>query len=142
MSAGDMVPSYSFEVSLDSISFSFSKVTNISSSIQYDAIVEGGSNDAPILLPKPKSSPDMLTLEKGVTTTLKSKLFAMIKEGYKISEIQIDVLRDGKTVRSFYASDGVIIAKQFSDLDASESQMFVEALHIAHKGLVEMPSLF
>ena len=142
MSAGDMVPAYSFQVSLDSISFSFSKVSNISSSIQYDAIVEGGSNDAPLLLPKPKSSPDMLTLEKGVTTSLKAKVFALIKEGCKISEIEIDVLKDGKTVRSFYASDGVIVAKQFSDLDASESAMFVEALHIAHTGLVEMPSLF
>ena len=142
MSAGDMVPAYSFQVSLDSISFSFSKVSNISSSIQYDAIVEGGSNDAPLLLPKPKSSPDMLTLEKGVTTSLKAKVFALIKEGCKISEIEIDVLKDGKTVRSFYASDGVIVAKQFSDLDASESAMFVEALHIAHTGLTEMPSLF
>ena len=142
MSAGDMVPAYSFQVSLDSISFSFSKVTNISSSIQYDAIVEGGSNDAPLLLPKPKSSPDMLTLEKGVTTSLKAKVFALIKEGCKISEIEIDVLKDGKTVRSFYASDGVIVAKQFSDLDASESAMFVEALHIAHTGLTEMPSFF
>ena len=137
-----MVPAYSFQVSLDSISFSFSKVSNISSSIQYDAIVEGGSNDAPLLLPKPKSSPDMLTLEKGVTTSLKAKVFALIKEGCKISEIEIDVLKDGKTVRSFYASDGVIVAKQFSDLDASESAMFVEALHIAHTGLTEMPSLF
>ena len=142
MSAGDMVPAYSFQVSLDSISFSFSKVTNISSSIQYDAIVEGGSNDAPLILPKPKSSPDMLTLEKGVTTSLKAKVFALIKEGCKISEIEIDVLKDGKTVRSFYASDGVIVAKQFSDLDASESAMFVEALHIAHTGLTEMPSFF
>lgn len=141
MSAGDMVPAYSFKVSLDSISFSFSKVSNISSSIQYDAIVEGGNNDAPVILPKPKSSPDMLTLEKGVTTSTKSKVFALIKEGCKISEIEIDVLKDGKTVRSFYASDGVIVAKQFTDLDASESTMFVEALHIAHTGLFEMPSI-
>ena len=54
---------------------------------------------------------------------------------------EIDVLKDGKTVRSFYASDGVIVAKQFTDLDASESTMFVEALHIAHTGLFEMPSI-
>lgn len=142
MSAGDMVPSYSFEVSLDSISFGFSKVSNMSSSIQYDAIIEGGTNDAPILLPKPKNNPDMLSLEKGVTTDMKAKVFSLIKEGCKISEIEINVFKDGNKVRSFYASDGVIVAKQFTDLDASESAIFVEALHIAHKGLVELPSLF
>ena len=142
MSGSNVIPSYSFEVTLDQIPVSFTKVRNIGGSIQYEAIVEGGNNDAPLLLKKPKSSPDTLILEKGVTTSLKDKIFAMVKEGCMISEIQIDVKKDGKTVRSFYASNGVIVARQFSDLDASDSAVLIEALQIVHTGLTEMPSLF
>ena len=140
-SANDMIPSYSFEVTLDSISFSFSRVSNISGSIQYDSYVEGGSNDAPVLLRKPKNQPDTLILERGVTNTTMGKLFSQIKEGCRISEIQISVKKDGKTVRSFCASNGVITARQFSDLDASESSVLLESLQIVHTGLTEMPSI-
>ena len=141
-SANDMIPSYTFEVTLDGISFSFSKVRNISGTIQYDSYVEGGSNDAPLLFRKPKSQPDTLILEKGVTDSIKGKLFALVKEGCKISEIDISVKKDGKTVRSFYASNGVIAARMFSDLDASDSQVLIESLQIVHTGLTEMPAIF
>lgn len=95
-SANDLIPSYSFEVTLDSVSFSFSKVSNICGNIQYDSYVEGGVNDAPVIFRKPKSTPDTLILERGVTDSIKGKVFAVIKEGCKISEIQINVLKNGK----------------------------------------------
>lgn len=141
-SANDLVPSYSFEVTLDSITFSFSKVTNISGSVEIEPILEGGNNSAPIIVPKPKRNPDILVLERGVTTSLKGKAFALIKEGCKIGEIQINVLRNGKTVRIFYVYNAVIIQREFSGLDATESGMLFETLNIAHTGLTEMPVIF
>lgn len=132
-SANDLIPSYSFEVTLDSVSSSFSKVSNICGNIQYDSYVEGGVNDAPVIFRKPKSTPDTLILERGVTDSIKGKVFAVIKEGCKISEIQINVLKNGKTVRTFYANNGVIVGRQFSDLDASESSVMYETLQIIHQ---------
>lgn len=137
-SAGDLIPSYSFEVSLDGISFSFSKVTNISGSVDIDTIVEGGYNNAPIILRNPKRSPDMLLLEKGVYTTVKDTIFSLFKEGTQIASINISVLRNGKTVRMFFITKGVVVARQFSALDALSSSVLSISLQIAHTGMTEI----
>lgn len=142
MANDNLIPSYSFSVTLDEIPVSFSKVRNISGSVQYDAIVEGGNNDAPVLLKKPKSNPDTLILEKGVTTSTMDALLAVVKEGFMISNILINVNKNGKLVRSFYVTNGVITARQFSDLDASDSAVLIEALQITHTGLTEVPTIF
>ncbi|MBR4812917.1 MAG: phage tail protein [Lachnospiraceae bacterium] len=137
--ASDLVPSYSFEVTLDGVSFSFTKVTNLSGSIEIDTIVEGGSNNSPVILRKPKRSPDMLVLEKGVQTTFKDVAMALFTEGSKISAININVLRNGKIVRMFFVTGGVVVRREFSPLDALESAVLLESLQIAHTGITEVP---
>ena len=137
-SASDIIPSYSFDVSLDGVSFSFSKVTNISGSVEIDTIVEGGSNNAPIILRTPKRSPDMLLLEKGLYTSVKDTIFSLFKEGTQITSISISVLRNGDTVRMFFINKGVVVARQFSALDALNSSVLTISLQIAHTGMTEL----
>ena len=140
--ASDLIPSYSFEVTLDGISFSFSRVTNLSGSVEIDTIVEGGNNSSPIILRKPKRSPDMLVLEKGVYTSAKDVMMAMFTEGSKIEAININVLRNGSTVRMFFITGGVVVRREFSPLDALDSSVLLESLQIAHTGLTEVPLPF
>lgn len=135
----DLIPSYSFNVTFDGIPFSFSKISNISGSIDIDTIVQGGSNDSPIIVPVPKKNPDMLILERGTYTSAKEMLFAYFKEGTQIAAITISVLRNGKTVRMFFITNGVIIRREYSPLDASSSEVLIEFLQIAHTGITELP---
>ena len=141
-SSGDIIPSYSFEVSLDGVHFSFSKVDNISSSIDIDTIVDGGNNNAPVILRKPKTNPDVLVLEKGIYTTFKDMSFAMFKEGTKIRSIHINVLRNGYTVRMFFITNGVIVRRDFSPLDSLGSAVMIETLQIVHTGITGLPLPF
>ena len=140
--ADDIIPSYSFEVSLDGVHFSFSKVDNISSSIDVDTIVNGGNNNSPVILRKPKTNPDVLVLERGLYTTFKDMSFAMFREGTKIGSIHINVLRNGCTVRMFFITNGVIVRREFSPLDSLDSGVMIESLQIAHTGLTELPLPF
>ncbi len=138
MSASDLIPSYSFEVSLDGISFSFSKVVNLSGSVDIDTIVDGGVNDAPVILRKPKRNPDILILEKGCYTSVKDTMYSLVKEGTKIASVSITVLRDGKTVRKFYVTNAVVVKREYSELDAMQSSVFIKSISIAHTGLTEI----
>ncbi len=141
-SVNDLIPSYSFEVNFDGFSFSFSKVVNLSGSVEIETIIDGGSNNSPVILRKPKRSPDMLILEKGVYTSVKDMAFAIFSEGTKITSIHISVKRDGKTVRMFFITNGVIVKREYSPLDALESSVLIEKLSIAHTGITELPMPF
>lgn len=134
----DIIPSYCFAVQMDSTKMNFSKVSNISGNIEVETITNGGNNDMPIVLRKPKRTPDMLVFEKGVYTTPEDVNFSAFKEGKKINSIIITVKRDGKAVRMFCASHGVIIKRQFSNLDAMQGDILMESLQIAHTGITEV----
>ncbi len=143
MSAGDLIPNYSFTVKLDMLSFGFKKVSNMTSTIDIETIIDGGTNDAPVIVRKPKKNPDMLILEKGLSTTMKDLEFGLLfKEGRKIDSISIDVKRDGKTVRMFSVSGGVIVGREFSPLDSLDGEILLESLKIAHTGITEIPLPF
>lgn len=141
-SASDFIPGYEFSVNLDGFMYSFSRVTNLSSSTEIDTIVEGGNNDAPVILRKPKRSPDFLVLERALHSTLTDIAFAFFTVGRKIDAITISVQKNGSTVRMFFATGGVIVAREFSPLDAVESSVMVQSLKIAHTGLTEVPLPF
>jgi T4-like virus tail tube protein gp19. len=132
------LPNYSFEVRIDGSSFGFSKVNNISAGIEFDTIVNGGSNDAPVILPKPKRTADMIVFEKGLKADLSDTMFSLLTEGKKVGGIMIFVKLNGSIKRIFSISTGVIIKREFSPLDAMGDQVFLEALQIAHTGLTEI----
>ncbi|NLL19872.1 MAG: hypothetical protein GX262_12775 [Clostridia bacterium] len=132
------IPNFSFEVRINGTSFGFSKVNNISGSVEYDTIVNGGHNDAPVLLLKPKRTPDMIIFEKGLKADMGDLVFSQLHEGKKVSNIMIFVKLNGKIKRIFTISSGVIIRREFAPLDAAGNQVFLQALQIAHTGLSEV----
>ena len=137
--SNDLIPSYSFSVQLDDIKLHCTRVSNISGSVDPEIIVNGGFNDAPVVLRKAKRSPDMLVFERGIYSTQDDLAPAALKEGTRIKSIIIMMLRNGQTVRTFCAEGGVVMKRQFSNLNASDSAVMMETLQIAHMGITEIP---
>jgi phage tail-like protein len=131
-----------FEVRFDLIKASFSKITNIGSKIEYDTFIEGGQNDCPLYLKKPKTKPDTIIFEKGIHTSITSNIFGIIKEGMKVKNVMIFVKHNGKTDRILYFDSGLVLSKEFSVMDAMSNSVLIEKMEIAHSGLKEMPVLF
>ena len=137
-SPSTLLPNYSFSVTFDMFKVGFSKISNISGSAEIDTIVNGGHNDAPVILRMPKRSPDMLVFERGLRSSLTDLALSFFTEGRKIDAITINVLKDGKTVRMFFVTGGIIIRREYAPLDAMGSDVFLEALQIAHTGITEV----
>lgn len=127
-----------FEVKFDQMSVSFSKVTNVASKIEYDTFIEGGQNDFPIYLQKPKKQPDTIIFEKGIHTGLTSTDFGKIREGMKLKNVMIFVKHQGETDHVLYFDTGLVLSKTFSEFDASGRSVLIEKMEIAHSGLKEM----
>ncbi|MCR4780973.1 MAG: phage tail protein [Ruminiclostridium sp.] len=142
MAASDFIPGYSFSVNFDGFSYSFGRVSNLGGTIEIDTVVEGGNNDAPVILRKPKRTPDYLILERALHSTLTDVAFSFFKEGRLISAITITVKKNNKTVRMFFITNGVIVQREFSPLDALESGIMLQSLKIAHSGMTELPLPF
>ena len=138
MSHDNLIPNYSYSVLFDGIKVGFSKVSNISGSAEIETIVNGGRNNEPIILRKPKRNPDMLVFERGMRTSLSDTVLSFFKEGHKVDNITINVLRNGKTVRMFFVNGGIIVRREYSPLDALGSGVFLQALQIAHNGISEV----
>jgi len=133
------LPNYSFEVRINGRSFGFSRVNNISGSVEYDTIINGGHNDAPVIMLKPKRTPDMIVFEKGLKSDLSDVVFSLLTEGKKVDSIIIFVKLNGKIKRIFAISSGIIVRREFAPLDAVGDQVLLEMLQIAHTGLTEIP---
>ena len=129
-----------FDVRFNTVKVSFSKVTNIKGKIEYDAFVEGGNNQYPICLRKPKKQPDTIVFEKGIHTGPAGQLFTLVREGMKVVNVIILVKQNGKTSRILYFDSGLIVSKEISGVDAMGSSVLVERLEIAHSGLGEIPT--
>ena len=135
-----LVPGHSFIVSIGPVIGSFAKVSNIVQQIEYDAVIEGGNDDYPHLFKKPKSKPDTLILEKGVRTRMSDPLFSLLVEGMEVELVTILLLKNQMDLqKAFFFKKGIIIKRQFSNLDAMSNDLFIETLEIAHSGLVEIP---
>lgn len=135
-----LLPSYNFLVTIGQDIYSFSKVSNLVAQIEYETVSEGGNNDFPLLFPKQKSSPDTLTLEKGVRTRASDQSFNSLVEGMQVEMVTILLVKDGRHLEKvFYFKKGLIVKRTFSDLDAKGNELLIETLEIAHSGLEEIP---
>ena len=135
-----LVPSHSFLVTIGPAMFSFSKISNLMSRVEYDSIIEGGNNDYPHLFKKANTQPDTLILEKGVRTRSSDLVFNLLTEGMQVEMVTIMLLKNGTDLEKvFFFKKGMIVKRQFSTLDAMSNELLIETLEIAHSGLVEVP---
>lgn len=131
-----------FEVTFDLVTVSFSKITNVGTSIEMETYSEGGRNESPLYFRKPKKRPEIIIFEKGVHNGISGAAFSQIKEGTHILNVMIMIKNNGSLSRVVSFNDGLVLSKKFSSLDAMSKSVLIERLEIAHSGLFEVPIPF
>lgn len=135
----DYITSWRFRVILNGTQYGFSKVSNLSSEMEYDAVTEGGRNNAPLLFRKPPGKRGTLVLEHGIKRGADNKAGEIVKMGTAVREflVYVDEERKSRTAARIYSiDDGVVTKVELGDLDAGESKLFLERIEIAHTGFV------
>lgn len=135
----DFIGTYEFDVRINLIQVSFSKITNIGNEIETEVFVEGGNNDYPIVRQKAPQKPSVIVFEKGMTKTFGGSVYAVLRQGMKLANLLIFVKKEGKIVRIYGIDEGLILSKKFTDLDANSSTVLIEKLELAHTGISEIP---
>lgn len=136
---GNFVGNYEFSVEFGLGKISFSKVSNLGGSIEVGTFVEGGNNDYPMIYKTARRRPDILVLQKGVPDSKAvNLLLSQLKEGQKVFSILIFVKKNGNTVKTFSISEGIVLSRKYSNLDANSSNLFIQQLEIAHTGITEV----
>lgn len=134
----DLVKRTKFKVILDGVPLGFSKVSNVSGTMEFETVVEGGVNDRVHYLPKPRQSPDKLILEYGIGSGGIAR--TTLTAGYELKKgIIIMVMPEtGSIPAAIYQTDwGVVTKWEIDTLDAQTSGLLIKKVEIAHSGLSE-----
>ena len=127
-----------FNVILDGMPLGFSKISNISSTMEFETVVEGGVNDRVHYLPKPRQSLDKLILEYGIASG--ELLRTTLTAGYELTKgIIIMVMPETGMVptATYQANWGIVTKWEIDTLDATSSGLLIKKVEISHSGLDE-----
>lgn len=127
-----------FNVILNGMPLGFSKISNISSTMEFETVVEGGVNDRVHYLPKPRQSLDKLILEYGIASG--ELLRTTLTAGYELTKgIVIMVMPDKGAVptATYVAKWGIVTKWEIDTLDATSSGLLIKKVEISHSGLDE-----
>lgn len=132
-----------FVVILGTSILGFQSVSGLSQKKEMDYIVEGGRNDHPIFLKKPRSQPQTLTFKRGYRTrTLMSAIpFIDMFLGdawidYPNAVGLIFVLGNARSLRAVFSFRNMgLIEWSMSDLDAQSSVPCIETFTIGYTDL-------
>lgn len=127
-----------FKVILNGTTLGFSKVSNISSTMEFETVVEGGVNDSVHYLPKPKQSMDKLILEYGIASGEMSR--TTLTAGYELKKgIVIMVMPEKGMIptATYQANWGIVTKWEIDTLDATSSGLLIKKVEISHNGLSE-----
>lgn len=127
-----------FKVILNGMPLGFSKISNISTAMEFETVVEGGVNDKVHYLQKPRQSMDKLILEYGIASGELTR--ATLTAGYELtSGIVIMVMPDSGSIptATYEAKWGVVTKWEIDTLDAASSGLLIKKVEIAHNGLEE-----
>lgn len=134
MDASSLLTSQHFTVYIGQSAYGFAKVSNISSELEYDSVVEGGRNTQPLLFRKARGKQDVMTLERGVRLTAAGASMSMAA-GDKVSGVIIGIHKDGVECLDFTFDEGIVTKVEISNLDAMGHEVLIEKMEIAHTGL-------
>lgn len=127
-----------FKVILNGTPLGFSKVSNISATMEFETVTEGGVNDRVHYLPKPRQSMDKLILEYGIASGELTR--TTLTAGYELKKgIVIMVMPEsGMIPTATYQADwGIVTRWEIDTLDASSSGLLIKKVEISHNGLSE-----
>ncbi len=127
-----------FRVILNGMPLGFSKISNISSTMEFETVVEGGVNDRVHYLPKPRQSMDKLILEYGIASGELTR--TTLTAGYELVRgIIIMVMPETGMVptATYQANWGIVTKWEIDTLDAGSSGLLIKKVEISHNGLNE-----
>ena len=134
----DLAKRTNFKVILNGTPLGFSRVSNISATMEFEAVVEGGVNDRVHYLQKPRQTMDKLILEYGIASG--ELLRTTLGAGSELSlGIVIMVMPEkGMVPTATYEADwGVVTKWEIDTLDAQSSGLVIKRVEISHTGLSE-----
>lgn len=127
-----------FKVILNGMPLGFSKVSNISATMEFETVAEGGLNDRVHYLQKPRQTLDKLVLEYGIASGELTR--TTLAAGSELSMgIVIMVLPESGLVptATYEAEWGIVTKWEIDTLDALSSGLLIKKVEISHTGLNE-----
>lgn len=121
-----------FTVTLYGMELSFSRVSGIGSSLEFDTYVEGGAG--PVLLPKPKTAAGAISFERGVTSERWAGA-ACFNVGVEISGVEINVIKNGSIIQSYEVQDAIVTAWELGELNALGGGVLINKFTLSHTGI-------
>ncbi|MDE7063120.1 MAG: phage tail protein [Lachnospiraceae bacterium] len=127
-----------FTVILDGMPLGFSKVSNLSATMEFEAVSEGGVNDRIHYLPKPRQSLDKLVLEYGIASG--ELMRTTLTAGYELKKgIVIMVMPESGSIptATYQADWGIVTKWEIDTMSAVISGLMIKKVEISHNGLSE-----
>lgn len=136
------IANYNFIVLMGPFRAGFKKITGIGAETEVDYYVEGGNNDAPIYLPRPKKGPNKIIFEQGVGS---GGIFAEVS-GVKFDQVLnylpgiILVLDREYKIKNLYLLKNLfVVSWELSELNAMGNDVLIKKLTCLHNGLISVP---
>lgn len=127
-----------FKVILDGIPLGFSKVSNLSASMEFEPVIEGGLNDRVHYLPKPRQTLDKLVLEYGIASGELTRTTLTAGSELSMGIVIMVMPVTGSIPTATYEADWGIVTKwEIDALDATNSGLLIKKVEISHTGLNE-----
>ena len=127
-----------FLVNIGQHTFSFARIRNVSEVLETEAVREGGDNWHVHTLAKQLSSPQKLTMERGLLADPDGKAPVDLKPGTMVTSVTIVVMQRGSKNKSYYFDQGIVTKWDISDFDALQGNVMFQTVEITHSGLHEI----
>ena len=127
-----------FLVNIGQHTFSFARIRTVSEVLETEAVREGGDNWHVHALAKQLSSPQKLSMERGLLADPDGKVPVALKPGTMVSSVTIMVMQRGSKKKAYYFDQGIVTKWDISDFDALQGNVMFQTVEITHSGLHEI----
>ncbi|GHV29246.1 hypothetical protein FACS189481_1640 [Clostridia bacterium] len=133
---------HNFYAVFDASPLSFSKITNLEETIEYDIIQEGGLNQEVHVVPKPSTRVGTAIFEKAVHDDDKIFFDLSVTAGSQFNIITVFIL-EGSVPRKLYLLNNCFVTKfSLSELNAAASNLLILRLEVAYSKMTPVTANF
>ena len=136
-----------FIVTIGTLISSFSKVSGLESSFEYESISEGGVNDHVHTLIKAKTQEQRVVFEKGmasmdpVSNLLSMSIGIRIMVPFTIIVLSDAIITGIKISKIYGFNEAVVLKWDATNLDALGNEIMIDKFEVAHSGLIQIPTI-